>query len=110
MSTLLELLYPGLMVRYPLLLASLYINNLRVNLKLDDRLRQTRQEAEEYRLRATLQRVKPHYVYNVLTSIYYLCDSDPKEARRAIGVFTDYLRDVLRVIDNNRLVPFEWEL
>jgi len=109
-SPLLSLIIPGLQMRYPLMLMSLYINNIHINVKLDERLEKTEQEAREYRLRTTLQRVKPHYVYNVLASIYYLCEKAPMEAQRAIGVFTDYLRNVLKTINEDRLVPFAWEL
>ena len=41
-----------------------------------------RQEAENARARQQIlmMQMRPHFIYNTMMSIYYLCDSDPKEA------------------------------
>lgn len=61
-------------------------------------------------IRSTTERMKPHYIYNVLASIYYLCDTNPAVAQKAIGTFSDYLRSVLGNLDAGGLVPFREEL
>ncbi len=55
-------------------------------------------------------RMKPHYIYNVLTSIYYLCETDPEQAQDAISAFSEYLRNTLETIEDPGMVPFPREL
>ena len=62
------------------------------------------------RLALATGRMKPHYLYNVLTTIYYLCESDPQKAQRAIGTFSEYLRSTLETMEKQELVNFSWEL
>jgi LytS/YehU family sensor histidine kinase len=45
-----------------------------------------------------------------LSSIYYLCESDPAAAQRATGRFSDYLRLALENMEGKSLIPFEREL
>lgn len=61
-------------------------------------------------IRSTTERMKPHYIYNVLSTIYYLCESDPALAQQAVGAFSDYLRSVLENLDAGGLIPFQREL
>ena len=67
-------------------------------------------EALHRRLRLAADRMKPHYINNVLTTIYYLCESDPERAQIAVGALSEYLRNTLETIDNAELVTFRWEL
>ncbi len=69
-----------------------------------------REKLHSMQVRATTERMKPHYIYNVLTSIYYLCETDPAVAQQAIGAFSDYLRSVLENLDAGGLIPFRREL
>lgn len=101
---------PGLSLQHPLILAGLILNHLYFDEKIERELRQRERELEEKRLQMTLERVKPHYIYNVLTSIYYLCEMDPKKAQEAVGIFSDYLRAALRSMEKAERVPFSWEL
>ncbi len=39
-----------------------------------------------------LSQMRPHFIYNVLNSIYYLCACDPKSAQTAIMEFSSFLR------------------
>ena len=69
-----------------------------------------REKVRNLQVRSTTERMKPHYIYNVLTSIYYLCDTDPKVAQQAVGAFSDYLRSVLENLDAGELIPFYQEI
>lgn len=53
--------------------------------------------------------MKPHFLYNSLTSIYYLCEQDPGLAQKAIEAFSSFLRDTMDSFESNDLVPFSWE-
>ena len=35
--------------------------------------------------------MRPHFIHNTLTSIYYLCQQDPAEAQRVTLNFNNYL-------------------
>ncbi|MCR4955432.1 MAG: histidine kinase [Lachnospiraceae bacterium] len=54
--------------------------------------------------------MRPHFIYNTMTSIYYLCDQDPKKAQQVILDFTTYLRKNFNAIASNDLIPFSEEL
>ena len=54
--------------------------------------------------------MRPHFIYNTLTGIYYLCDLDPKKAQKVLMNFTNYLRRNFTAVTKQGLIPFEEEL
>lgn len=70
------------------------------------------QEAELMggRVSIMLSQIQPHFLYNSLTSIAYLCGKDPDGAKRAINDFADYLRGNMDSLKQKTPVPFEMEL
>lgn len=54
--------------------------------------------------------MRPHFIYNALTSIYYLCDDDPQKAKKTVLDFSTYLRKNFTAISNDETVPFDSEL
>ncbi|MBR4394613.1 MAG: histidine kinase [Oscillospiraceae bacterium] len=105
-----EYFYPGLNMRSPFLMISLLIIYVIIHVELDRKVQEQERIILQERLKLTIERIKPHYIYNVLSSIYYLCDSDPQKAQSAIGQFSDFLRSTFSVLDRNENVSFEWEL
>ena len=105
-----EPLMNGIEIRYPVIMLVIIIIYSRHYLDLENRAQ--RAENDEIRLRLSMatDRIKPHYLYNVLTTIYYLCETDPAKAQQAIGVFSEYMRSTLETIDKQELVDFSWEL
>ena len=70
-------------------------------------------KAEEYaqmQRTITFSQIRPHFLYNCLNSIYYLCDNSPKLAKSAIADFSDYLRGDLDSIAGDKMVDFTTEL
>ncbi|MBR4515645.1 MAG: histidine kinase [Lachnospiraceae bacterium] len=65
---------------------------------------------EKAKLEIMFSQIRPHFVYNVLNSIYYLCEIDPMKAQRAIENFADYMRTNLDSIDGQSLVTFDEEM
>lgn len=57
-----------------------------------------------------LSQLKPHFLYNVLNSIYYLCGKDSEKAQEAISTFSEYLRNNMASIEEKKMIPFEDEL
>ena len=69
-------------------------------------------EAENSKLKIDilLAQIQPHFLFNTLTSIKYLCSSDPEKAETALTRFTEYLRYNMDSISIDTPVPFENEL
>lgn len=57
-----------------------------------------------------LGQIKPHLIYNTLTSIQGLCYSDPKRASKLIVHFSNYLRGNIDFMDSTELIPLKKEL
>lgn len=74
------------------------------------RAEQLEKELEDSRIAAMLSQLQPHFLYNVLNSIYQLCEVDPKTAQDAIEKFSDYLRSNMASLEEKELIPFEEEL
>ena len=103
-------LVPGFQSRYPLVFIVLLVNYIRFILSVSESAQKKINQLEEKRIKATLERIKPHYIYNVLTSIYYLCDADTEVAKEAISLFSDYLRGIFDLMQEQTTIPFAREL
>ncbi len=80
---------------------------------LSDQLEQyVRQQREIANQRAGIMvlQMRPHFICNTMTSIYYLCDRDPQEAKRVTMDFTAYLRRNFTAIASWEPIPFSDEL
>lgn len=67
-------------------------------------------EATDLRISIMMSQIAPHFIYNTLTSIQAMCDSDPKMAEETVGEFATYLRGNLNSLNTTEPVPFEREL
>ena len=65
---------------------------------------------EQKSLEIMVSQIKPHFIYNVLNTIYYLCEQDPARAQEAIEFFSEYLRENLDSFNANVPIPFVQEL
>ena len=54
--------------------------------------------------------MRPHFIYNTMMSIYYLCKQDADKAQQVTLDFTTYLRKNFTAIAGEELVPFKDEL
>jgi len=57
----------------------------------------------------TLQ-MRPHFIYNTMTSIYYLCSQNSEQAAQVTLYFTNYLRKNFTAIAYSETIPFSEEL
>lgn len=71
---------------------------------------QLAQELEDNRTALMLSQLQPHFLYNILNVIYYLCGSRPQQAQEAVSTFSDYLRHNLESLSQQELIPFSREL
>jgi hypothetical protein len=78
------------------------------------RLQRAREEqltllAREAEVRALRAQLRPHFLFNVLNSIYSLIASRPREAERMVALLAELMRRTLDVTDEE-LVPLHEEL
>ncbi len=68
------------------------------------------QELSDMKIRLVESQMQPHFLYNVLNSIYVLCDIDTERAKTAISEFSNYLRENSEAIATHGTIPFLKEL
>lgn len=73
-------------------------------------LAERERQLADSRISMALSQLKPHFLYNVLNSIYYLCGKDSERAQEAISYFSDYLRNNMSSIEIKKMIPFAEEL
>ena len=71
-----------------------------------------KKEAENAQLKINilLAQIQPHFLYNSLTTIKYLCAKDSKKAEEALDYFISYLRYNVDSLSNDAPIEFEKEL
>ena len=71
-----------------------------------------RQQLEIAQQRASIMvlQMRPHFIYNTLTTIYCLCNQDPQLARKVVLDFSTYLRKNFTAVASPTPVPFASEL
>lgn len=67
-------------------------------------------EAYEARVAVMASQIRPHFMYNALTSIAMMCQIDPEKAQEATITFAKYLRGNMDSLKQTKPVPFETEL
>ena len=91
---------------------------------ITNRVRQLREESQQMRQQyqvaserikwtetALLQtKIKPHFLYNTLTAIEQLCETDSQKAQTAIADFAAFLRSNIDFSTETRLIRIEQEL
>ena len=68
------------------------------------------QEIVRQRTNTLMLQIRPHFVYNTLTSIYCMIEDDPVKAKEVTGNFTNYLRNNFTAIAQDKPIPFTKEL
>ena len=77
--------------------------------EVEQSLRQEREIARQHASIMALQ-MRPHFIYNTMTSIYYLCKQDADLAQQVTLDFTTYLRKNFTAIASEEPIPFAEEL
>ena len=77
--------------------------------QIDRYMRQQREIAHQRASIMVLQ-MRPHFIYNAMMSIYYLCAQDSQKAQQVTLDFTTYLRKNFTAIANEDTIPFTDEL
>ena len=65
---------------------------------------------QESRILLMISQIQPHFLYNILNTIYHLCDKDIELAKKAVDDFSTYLRNNINSLSTTELVSFSKEL
>ena len=77
--------------------------------QVEHSIRQQQENAAQQASIAVLQ-MRPHFIYNTLMSIYYLCRQDTEKAQQVILDFSSYLRQNFTAIAKEDTIPFTEEV
>ena len=67
-------------------------------------------ELRDAKIASLMQQIRPHFIFNTLTSIYVLCRENPTMAMQVIQDFTAYLQANFTAIAATEPIPFSEEL
>ena len=77
--------------------------------QVDHSIRQQKENAAQQASITVLQ-MRPHFIYNTLMSIYYLCKQDAEKAQQVILDFSSYLRKNFTALAKADTIPFTEEV
>ena len=80
-----------------------------INHRASIRAAKLEKELEDSRIAIMLSQIKPHFLYNVLNTIYHLYRKEPETAQEAVSSFAEYLRCNMLSIEKNEPIPFAEE-
>lgn len=72
--------------------------------------RKNEKELFEATIQIMLSQLGPHFIFNALTAIKYLCRTSPEDAIETVECFANYLRGNLDAISGRKTIRFEEEL
>ena len=102
-------IYTPLLTDIGIILCAFSMFGLVLSDQVEQHLRQQREIAHQRASILVLQ-MRPHFICNTMTSIYYLCDQDPGKAKQVTLDFTTYLRKNFTAIASENPIPFSEEL
>lgn len=81
-----------------------------VHVQASQNLLEDEADSEKRQTKLVVSQIQPHFIINTLTTIKYLCKTNPVLAMEAVGKFSKYIRTNIDTIDNDNLVKFSEEL
>jgi sensor histidine kinase YesM len=94
----------------PALSLSLLLVHNYLNIRRTISMSEMENKLAKDRIDIMLSQIRPHFIFNTLNSIYYLCDQDTELAKEAIADFSEYLRTNILTIENSDPVPMVKEM
>ena len=102
--------FKGYAIAYLGIIISVEILFLFLNVKKNMTLAHQARLTKEAEVRTMMSQIRPHFVYNTLSSISALIKIDPEKAQLALDQFTEYLRTNFSAMTDTRLIAFADEL
>ena len=102
--------YKGYAIAYLSIIIAIEILFFFVNVSKNIQISEEQRKSKEAQIKVMMSQIKPHFIYNSLSSISTLIDIDPNKAQKALDEFTEYLRRNLSSLTETNLIRFEEEL
>ncbi len=90
-----------------LILVLVFVN---IQLHRDRRLREQDKELAEKKIAIMLSQIQPHFLFNILGSIEWLCETDPPRAQEATDELARFLRGNMDSLQSTKTIPASREL
>ena len=100
----------GITLLYLATTLSFIIIYIYIDLEKEMRIKEKDAEITRANVSIMLSQIQPHFLFNTLTAISQLCDTNPKEAKDAINSFSLYLRGNINSLKQFSPIIFENEL
>lgn len=81
-----------------------------VQLQRDRRLREQDKELAQKKIAIMLSQIQPHFLFNILGSIEWLCETDPPKAQEATDELARFLRGNMDSLQSTSTIPASREL
>lgn len=98
-----NLISPATTISFVFMFCSCYMWQAQIN-------REQQVTIANNRLLMLQNQISPHFLYNTLNVIYFLCGKNPKAAQLAISHFSEYMRANLENLEGVSLIPLDKEL
>lgn len=106
----LQCLFYGIAYINVLTTFSLLFVNINVQHEQELLMRKKDEELAELRIEIMLSQIQPHFLYNALSAIRQLCDTDTEQAKESILDFSRFLRANMRSLTTRDPITFDQEL
>ena len=78
--------------------------------ELEEKQRELQRELKDRRVSVMMSQIRTHFIFNVMTIISGLCNTDPAKADSALILFARYLRKNIAIMDHDEPIFFSQEL
>ncbi len=79
-------------------------------MEIRQKLYEREHELEQTQVNLLLSQIKPHFIYNTLASIRYLCTEDSDKAVEMLDNLSNYLRKSTDIMTKKQIISFKNEL
>lgn len=110
LAMLIETIANGLAVLYLAFSISCLWLYMEIQVEQSEDLRKKELELERSSMNLMLSQIQPHFLYNSLTTIRYLCNTDPGQAGEAVSEFAGFLRANMDSLSCQEPITFDREL
>ena len=105
----LSLLWDTIPIYSAVSVSLLIMNNIFRN-EISDRLLENERKIAESRVTNLITQIQPHFIFNTLNTIKYLCKTDATLARKTIDSYSIFLRGIIESAATERFVTIEREI
>ena len=78
--------------------------------ELEEKQKELQRELKDRRVSVMMSQIRTHFIFNVMTIISGLCNTDPAKADSALILFARYLRKNIAIMDHDEPIFFSQEL